>query len=155
MTDELELKAAWMAEAQKQTMVTIGPFLKKLAAHTPSYGTTPRAVAAAAVGAAWALDSSPNGGITGFQAGCVMWDFIQSWHGTGDRPMQLIDFQDALYPQYHERFTTMSKDTWEWLQKEAAASLAKDGRYVHADVHAHWQSIVDGVVPFGLSVRGG
>ena len=41
------------------------------------YGIAPRAIAQAVLATAWFLSS--DFGITGFQAGFVMWDFIRDW----------------------------------------------------------------------------
>lgn len=49
------------------------------------YGTIGHAVAASAIGAATAVDHSPTGGITGFQAGAIMWEFIQHWTHEGNK----------------------------------------------------------------------
>lgn len=52
-----------------------------------------------------------------------------------------------------DKFCSISPDTWKWLREEAGKRLeANDGR-THASVVAHWQSIRDGHVPFGLQVR--
>ena len=42
------------------------------------YGVAPRSIAQASVAVAWYLAS--EFGITGFQAGFVMWDFIRDWN---------------------------------------------------------------------------
>lgn len=43
------------------------------------YGTICVAIGAIAAAAARAADRSPNGGITGFQAGAVFWEFTRAW----------------------------------------------------------------------------
>jgi hypothetical protein len=144
--------AGWYAEAERVTLATLPTFVQGLTkAYRHDYGTICHAIAAAAVAAAHAVDHAPEGGITGFQAGAVMWEFVRHWdHATG--PMRLVKYENLLYPQYAEHFAlTISTSTWEWLQEEARKKLAASGK-ASSDVSAHWQSIVDGRVPFGLIV---
>jgi hypothetical protein len=116
------------------------------------YGTICHACAAAAIAGAWTVDHDKRqGGITGFQTGAIMWEFISHWNHSGDSPMKLIDFEDMLYPQYEDRFGEISADTFSWLQKEAARKMAENPD-AHSEVYAHWKSIVDGMVPFGYRV---
>ena len=63
----------------------------------------------------------------------------------------MLKMEEMLYPQYEDTFTTISTETWEWLQKEANAKLAEGGD-VHPSVKAHWESIVGGIVPFGYRI---
>ena len=144
----------WYEEAKKQTIETLPEFMNKILGGCYSYESIPEAIAACAVGAAWAADHHPNGGITGFQASWVMWQFIQNWMGKQDScGLKLIDYDDMLYPQYDYKFCdkTIDRSTWEALQKKAAEYLAED-RGVE-EVKAHWRSIVNGVVPFGYTVK--
>jgi len=134
----------------KQVMDTVADIADKDMSR--GYCAAPVAVGACAVAAAWAANSHERaGGITGFQASFVMWTFIQQWMRKKS-PMRLFDYEDMLFPQYEERFQRkISKDTWEWLRSEAKKRLSSDG--VHPNVRAHWQSIVDGRVPFGYAVE--
>lgn len=116
------------------------------------YGTAPRAIAQAALATAWYL--SDVFGITGFQAGCVMWDFIRDWSFSGNEcGLKIIDYDDMLYPQYDYKYQkTISRDTFEALQKAAEKNLEKR-EFAHPDVVKHWESIVNGNVPFGYIVE--
>lgn len=117
------------------------------------YSAAPVAVAACAVGAAWAANSHERaGGITGFQANFVMWEFIRRWMHK-KAPMKLVDYELMLFPQYEDRFQPMiDESTWEWLRTEAKRRLnSEDG---HPNVRAHWTSIAEGRVPFGYGVSG-
>lgn len=120
--------------------------------YNTGYGTAPRAIAQAALATAWYLSS--EFGITGFQAGFVMWDFIRDWqYSHNECGMKIVDYDNMLYPQYDYHFEkTISKDTWAALQKAAEKNL-KDREYAHPDVIKHWESIVNGKVPFGYVVR--
>lgn len=116
------------------------------------YGTAPRTIAQAALATAWYLSS--EFGITGFQAGFTMWDFIRDWnYSTNECGMKIVDYDTMLYPQYAYKFEkTISKDTFEALQKAAKKNLEKYNGNANSSVIAYWQSIVDGNVPFGYEV---
>lgn len=116
------------------------------------YGTAPRAIAQAALATSYYLADMFD--ITGFQAGFVMWDFIKDWSFRGNKcGLKIVNYDDMLYPQYNYKFQkTISKDTFEALQKEAENNLEK-GRYAPPNVIKHWKSIVDGNVPFGYTTE--
>ena len=151
---ENERYEKWYEEAKEQTLETLPVFMKKILDEPQSYESIVEAIAACAVGAAWAADHSPNGGITGFQGSCVMWRFIQYWMRMEEgEPLKLVRYNEMLYPQYNYKFAkTISGDTWDWLQEQADKCLNENG-YAHPDVIAHWKSIVNGVIPFGYTVE--
>lgn len=117
------------------------------------YGEAPRAMAQASVAVACYL--AEEFGITGFQAGFVTWDFIRDWNFRNNKcGLKIVDYDDMLYPQYDDRYDKIiSCDVWEALQKEAKKNL-EDSGFAHPHVKAHWESIVNGQVPFGYTVRG-
>ena len=88
-------------EARAQTVATLPEFVRKLTEdYSHDYGTICHAIAAAALAAAHAVDHSPAGGITGFQSGCIMWEFIQEWQHLRGKPLRLTNYEDMLFPQY-------------------------------------------------------
>ena len=92
--------------------------------YNTDYGTAPRAIAQASVATAWYLASVF--GITNFQAGFVMWDFIRDWqYRDNECGMKIVDYDLMLYPQYEYKFTekTISKWQWEALQKKAQKEI--------------------------------
>lgn len=117
------------------------------------YGVAPRAMAQASVAVAYYL--SDKFGITGFQAGFVMWDFIFDWmYRDNECGMKIVDYDDMLYPQYDYKFgKVIRSSTWANIQKKANRYLKEDSEHAHPDVIAHWKSIVDGKVPFGYVVK--
>lgn len=118
------------------------------------YGETPRAIAQAAV--ATARYFAGEFGITGYQAGFVMFDFLRDWEFRHNKcGLKIIDFDDMLYPQYEHRYDKTIPDwSWEAMQKAAKEELETDHPgSIHPAVKAHWQSIVDGKVPFGYTVK--
>ena len=116
------------------------------------YGEAPRAMAQASLAVAWYLAN--EFGITGFQAGCVMWDFIRDWlYPSNECGMRLIDFDNMLYPQYEDKFQkTINHETFEALQEKAKKLLA-DREATHPEVIKHWKSIAAGKVPFGYVIK--
>jgi hypothetical protein len=155
ITEEDGTHKAWAEEARKQTLETLPEFLRHLTEdYGHDYGTICHAMSAGALAAAWAVNASPQGGITGFQAGAVMWGFVAEWQSLKGKPLRLTDYSEMLFPQYGEKFKTISPDTWKYLQEKAAENLAGDVEYTSKTVISHWQSIVDGNIPFGLTVGG-
>lgn len=151
--DELRLRDEWMAEAKTQTLATLPAFLQKLAEHPHDYGTICRAIGAGAVAAASALNrDATHGGITGFQAGCVMWDFMVGWGTVSESEMPRIQsLHNLLFPQYDRRWTEIDNDTWECLQAKAK-SLLVESPHAHPNVKARWESVAAGNVPCGFTV---
>lgn len=116
------------------------------------YGTAPRAIAQAALAASYYL--ADMFGITEFQAGFVMWDFVRDWSFRGNKcGLKIVNYDDMLYPQYNYKFQkTIKKDTFEALQKAAENNLKKH-QFASSAVIKHWKSIVDGNVPFGYIIE--
>jgi len=156
ISEKMKVHEEWYKEAGEKDMSLekLPAFLKKISEdYKHDYGTVCHMLAAGAVATCWALNRTDQGGITGFQAGGVMWEFIQNWITSyKGKPLKLVNFTNMLYPQYSEEFgLSISPDTWEWLQKEAKKNLK--GKGVDPGVRAHWESIVAGTVPFGFSVK--
>lgn len=155
ITEEMKIHKEWYKEAEKITEKTLPKFISKLINnYNHDYGTICHACSAAAIASINAVNNSRQGGITGFQAGCIMWGFIKNWMPDfKDTFAKLTNYKDLLYPQYEDEFNTLSKDAFEWLQKEAKEKLETSPQ-AHPEVVAHWKSIVDGKVPFGLKIKG-
>lgn len=178
--EEDKIHEDWYKEAKGMTLESLPEFLRKLSeSYDHDYGTICHAMASAAVATAWAMEKTPQGGITGFQAGCVMWLFITGWMSKyKDKPLRLIDYENMLYPQHGKNFTSISSSTWAWLQEQAQKKLQevllfrKFGdreilfrcfdsfrsyhgcgiRKVSPNVFTHWKNIYEGIVPFGYSI---
>ena len=146
----------WFEDAKKQTLDTLPVFLKHLTEdYDHDYGTICKAMAAAMIATGRSVDNSPTGGITGFQASCIMWDFISKWMHWENQPMKLVKYEDMLYPQYENKFDkTISMDTAKWLQDQAREKLNnKSSQGVHPEVEQHWKNILNGIIPFGYKVK--
>ena len=148
------LRQSWYDEARKQTNETIPSFLQKLFDYKHDYNTICYACGAAAVAAATAINNNH-----GFPRGAIMWEFITGWFQEEDKPMQLVKFENMLYPQYKNYFDkTISQETADWLISKAKEKLElytdKDSfsHTAHPTVVAHWRSIAKGELPFGYKV---
>ena len=107
ITEEMHLEKEWFANAKKQTLETLPAFMNHvLNDYCHDYGTICHAISACAIAAAWAADGSEQGGITGFQAGFVMWDVIRQWRYSSNKSgLKIIDYDDMLFPQYEYKFS--------------------------------------------------
>jgi hypothetical protein len=159
ITEKDKSHEQWYADAKHQTLDTLPAFLDNLANnYIHDYGTICHAMAAAALGATEAIDKSPSGGITGFQAGAVMWEFIRQWKQV-DGPMRLVNFDSMLYPQYQGDFEkTMSQETLDWLKKQAEKLIQENNTSSNnlkasSTVVEHWKFIASGGIPFGYTIK--
>lgn len=154
ITEKEGLQNDWYARARKMTADDLPKFISELIGeYEHDYGTICHAVAAAALAGAYSVENSPTGGITGFQSGAVMWEFISEWQQLRGKPMRLIDYSDMLFPQYADKFDKhVSEDTRDWLVKEANAHLFELGEHATPAVVRHLEKIAAGNLPFGYTV---
>ena len=154
ITEEMHLEKEWYKEAVEQTMDTLNSFINHIMNdYEHDYGTACHAFAACALATIHACNKAKQGGITMFQASMVMWDIVrQLLYPNNKCGLRMIDYDDMLYPQYDFKFDkTINTHVFNTLQNEAKKLLEKDS--AHPVVKAHWQSIVDGVVPFGYKIK--
>lgn len=156
ITEDMRLQDEWYKRAYNMKPDDFPEFFRALTEdYEHDYGTVCHAMAAIGLAAMWAFNKSEGarGGITGFQAGCVMWEVIRHMNYEDSKcGLRLLNMDDLLYPQYEHRFRSISSDTWKAVQKEAQKRLSERGT-AHPDVVAHWESIVNGKVPFGLRIE--
>lgn len=153
ITEESGIHKQWYEQAKDIK----GPFeLHQFVSHLLNdyihdYGTICHACSAAAIAACHAIDSDPDqGGITGFQASCIMGGFIRHWmHIEGS--FWIRELSDMLYPQNEERFTSISQESFDWLKEQAQKKMDE---YPDAatGVYRHWKEIAEGKVPFGYAI---
>lgn len=156
ITEADKVHEQWYELAKKQTLETLPAFIDGLLNdYKHDYGTICHAFAAGGIATMWAMNTHNQGGITGFQAGAIMWEFIRNWNHSGNKTsLRLIDYDNMLYPQYKTKFQkTISKSVWELLQAEATRlSETSNIDHVSREVYDHWRSIANGKVPFGYKV---
>lgn len=92
-----------------------------------------------------------NPGISGFQAGCLMWMMIKKYGMYGDDSMLSIrDFREIIYPQMGYKFRSIPKDFWQQAQDLAKKQLI-DFKGSES-VKKHMETVANGQIPFGLIV---
>ena len=156
ITEDMHLQDEWYKRAYSMKPDDFPEFFRELTEdYEHDYGTVCHAMAAIGLAAMWAFNKSEGarGGITGFQAGYVMWQIIRHMNYESNKcGLRLLDMDDLLYPQYEHKFVAISEDTWDAVRKEAQKRLTERGT-AHPDVVAHWKSIVNGKIPFGLRIE--
>lgn len=160
----LALRKDWYKRSYDVTKETLPAFLEELRSYEAhDYNTAVYAAAAAAHACVSSLDL----GLSGFQAQCIGWECLRIFGPLReDEPARLLHYRDLLYPQYDEKWRTMPKKTWAWLQQQAKLTLAEeDARNeqarakgdepfpIHPDVRARIISIAAGAIPFGWTVE--
>ncbi len=152
ITEEDNEQEQWYKEAKEQTLDTLPDFLKHLLNdYGHDYGTICHALAAGSVATTHTMNHSDQGGITGFQAGAIMWEYIEHWNGVKP-PAKLVQYEDMLYPQLEYKYEkTISNNTWDWLQNEAQKKLKEYN--LHPHIRIHLRKIVYGIVPFGYDIE--
>lgn len=151
---EAQFRALFEPRIKTITLGTLPAFITDALAFEHDYGSICLALAFIGAAAAWAAERSPQGGITGFQGSCVTWEFLHLWDPSllGKTATRILNYDKLLYPQYAEQFTSVSKSTFEKVQKLVLAQLGKPDDYVSQVVWDHWQTVAAGVVPFGLKL---
>jgi len=155
ITEKQGVHKQWYVDARSQTVDTLPDFINGLMTeYGHDYGTICHAVAASAIAAANAVNNHKKGGITGFQAGAVMWEFIRHWNYESNKVgLRIVDYDNLLYPQYEDEINkrTITSHQHKELKKQAEILLSERGG--HERVRAHCQKIVDGWIPFGFVVQ--
>lgn len=156
ITEEMGIHREWYIKSKTIKMEELPEFMRHLAEDFQhDYGTICHAIAASGLAAMRGFDRGPSGGITGFQAGAIMWQVIKQWNAFGvseGEPMWILKASDLLYPQSVERVGTISENTRDWLMRTAKEELAKQDNHVHPNVRKHWEKIAAGQMP--VLVRG-
>lgn len=154
ITEEMNLQEEWFNQAKNIKLNSLQEFIDHLLNdYEHDYGTICHAIAAGSIATAWSMNEHEQGGITGFQAWGIMWDFIRHWmYANNKTGLKLIDYDKMLFPQYEDSFDkTITSDIWKLLQKQAKENLLN--KSANSNVIAHWKSIADGNVPFGYAVK--
>ena len=127
ISEEMKIHEVWYKEAKNMTLEGLPEFINHLMNdYEHDYGTICHAMTAGGIATMNAMNKSDQGGITGFQAGAIMCEFIRNWryrmkNKTG---LKLVDYDHFLYPQYEERFRkNIGAYTWAAIQKEAATQI--------------------------------
>jgi len=150
-------KSAYDEAKQISSMDELVKFINKMADDgEDTYVGAIYAANAAALATLWFINRRLH--LTGFQADCVMWEFLYSWEYISNKcGLRIIDYDKMLHPENGYLFNkTIPQDIFTSLQQEAKQRL-KDaelyGNGLSNDVRKHLQSIVDGEYPFGYVLQ--
>lgn len=144
----------WYAAAEQQTAESIGGFIRALASTKceEKNGNIEMALASM-VAALNVLEKEYGYKFSQVQKECMAIEIqralglLQSKAG-----VHVLDYDDMLDWRLQIFFANLiGESAWETLQKEAARRLEKWPEADEKD-RVHWQSIVDGKVPFGYTV---
>lgn len=151
--DDKELIEGWYKQAKEQTIASLGDFVGSMMNQQHDYGTVCHAIAASTMAGFYAADHhEEQGGITGAQAGMIGGIIVGKLMMI-DGPFRIVDYEKLLYPQHEKHFTiSLSKSSWEWVQQIAQDAWDESANGAPS-VRAHWDSIIRGEVPFGLTVK--
>lgn len=152
--EQTEFEKKYKGKENVKNIDEFASLLKQATADADDYGSIVMCCALMMNAAFHLVDNGPSGGITGFQASCLMWEMVKKYGMYSDNvPLRLIDYSDLLYPQNEHKFNSLPKETWEWAVKEAKEKLQKeDVNTWHPSVFYHIKDIAEGQVPFGLKV---
>ena len=124
ITEDMRLQDEWYKRAYSMKPDNFPEFFRELTEdYEHDYGTVCHAMAAM-----WAFNKSEGarGGITGFQASCVMWQVIRHMNYENNKcGLRLLDIDNLLYPQYEYKFHSIDSDTWKAVQKEAENRISE------------------------------
>lgn len=130
ITEEMHIQDEWYRQAKSMKPKDFQEFFRHLTEdYTHDYGTVCHAMAAIGLAAMRAFNKSEGarGGITGFQAGCVMWEVIRHMNYENNKcGLRILDMDDLLYPQCEYKFHTISIDTWNVVQEEAKNRISEN-----------------------------
>lgn len=116
------------------------------------YGVVPRSIGAFLVVAANYFCHEM--GVTGFQAGFIMYDFIRGFMYPHNKcGIRVVDYDELLYPQYIEKHTTIPESVWNNIMREAKTKLDEDKVYCHPCVVQYWQDVSKGIVPKEIRIK--
>ena len=110
------------------------------------YDTIVHAMWAAMLAAGNVINRSTQSGITGRQAKFIAWSAMDDLRGSVEGPKRILAYEDLLYPQYDDKFNTISEETHKWLIKKAEELLRKESN-PHPDVKERWKMIASGSLP--------
>ena len=150
---EQEYRDAVYAEAKKiSSPEELSNFIKRLSDYQHDYGTIVYACAAARMAAWRVVDKSPQGGITGFQAGCVMWETVKDLGRFSEGPLKILDFDNIRFPQYDDSWGVSLSRKSAAVLSERAKSFLDNNRDCNKSVLTRNKNIAAGKFPAFVTI---
>ncbi len=151
MTEKEYRDAVYAKAAEVKTAEDFTALIREMDEYAHDYGTIVYACAAAAIAGFNVMDRTKSGGITGFQAGCIMWEMVHKFGMFSEGPMRIQDFDKLRYPQYDKDWPIrISPDSAAILQQRAALTAAEP--HIHEEVKRRNQEIAAGNFPSFVTV---
>jgi hypothetical protein len=144
---------SWYKRASEVTPETFGELINELLHdYDLDYGAKIHAAAACTIAMFNACDDIF--GFSGFQSSAsimqVLYKLNYPCNKTGIR---VLNYDDMLYPQYEDKFRSISRDTWKLLRKRAGELVDENDKWTtDPSVFHHWSAISLGIVPFGYYI---
>lgn len=148
--DEVRKRAHHACENKQALDIFIEDVVEK---YNNDYGGVCYAIGNAAYATAMYL--AHKCGITGFQAGEVMWEFIRQWDFRNNEcGLRIINYDDLCYPQYLYKFEGMKipQEVWDRVIKKCQ-NLMKNEEHACNKVKQHWSAIANGFIPRELIIE--
>lgn len=161
ITEEMGLQKIWKEHAEKVRMSDeVKIFIDELQNnYEHDYGTIVHALEAVMIAAYNVLEKSPQGGITGNQAGYLGWTFVRRFITDTKGPQRVVTYEHLLYPHLVNRsFLAISKETMKWVREEAKRKLEQTEfeRYEiqpNPELKAYWEELIAGKIPEGMHLE--
>jgi len=147
---EQEYRDKVYAEAKDvKTPEQLTAFLKTLTEYPHDYGTIVYACAAGMNAAFNVVNDSPHGGITGFQASCLMWEMVRKYGMFSNAGvLRIIDYSNLCYPQYDDKFThKLTSEQRRGLMAYAKKQLAAAPEMMAPRVKERLEAVARGELP--------
>jgi hypothetical protein len=152
-----KLRNKWKSAAKECRMDdgSLVKFMNELVKFDHTYSSAPYAMACAALAAAWAIEHSPGGGMTGFQWGHGAMRALQLLNYENNKlGIRVQNYDNILYPQYEHMFTGLEIDEKHAEEiKKAAEQKLKESPNANENVLNWWKALADGWLPQWIHVK--
>ncbi len=147
--EEMEFRAKYKDRLNVKNIDEFTTLLAEMKIDSNDYGACVVATAYIMEAAYHLLDP----GLTGFQAGCVMWEMVKKFGSYGPNArLRMLDYGNLKFPQYERHFTHIPQETWLSVVKDAQKGCNEWTGEKSGRVFEHMQTVAEGRVPFGLKI---
>ncbi len=148
MTEQEYRDAVYAKAAEVRTPEDFAALIHEMEQDEFDYGRIAYACCAAAFAGFNVMNRTKNGGITGFQAGCMMWEMVHKFGMFSDGPLRIQDFDNLRYPQYDHKWTVrISQEDANTLMERAKEMVGKSPEFTADRVLQRNRDIAAGRFP--------